>query len=91
MWEGVSFTAESGAAPSHAPESVCRANVTVVNRKKAFVCPYPNCGKSFLTASGLRKHRQSHEEQEHQFVCDMCKEMRVFKTKEAMLVGVCYV
>lgn len=55
------------------------------------MCPYPNCGKSFLTASGLRKHRQSHEEQEHQFVYDMCKEMRVFKTKEAVLVGVCYV
>ena len=47
-----------------------------------FVCPYSNCGKSFLTASGLRKHRQSHEDHEHQYVCEMCKDTKVFKTKE---------
>ena len=43
------------------------------------------CERTFLTASGLHKHQLSHQSQENKYVCSLCKEMKVFKTKEVFV------
>lgn len=47
------------------------------------------CERTFLTASGLHKHQLSHQSQENKYVCSLCKEMKVFKTKEVSVCAWC--
>lgn len=61
------------------------AGLSVVNRKKVFVCEFAGCGKSFLTMSGLRKHRSQHNPQNQSYVCDLCADKKTFKTKEVIV------
>ena len=56
-----------------------------------FKCPLAGCERTFLTASGLHKHQLSHQNQENKYVCSLCKEMKVFKTKEVSACAWCHV
>ena len=83
--EGIQVASQSSRARENARMWVKTAGLSVVNRKKVFVCEFAGCGKSFLTMSGLRKHRSQHNPQNQSYVCDLCADKKTFKTKEVIV------
>ena len=49
---------------------------------KIYKCTVPGCNRSFISGSGLKKHMNSHSDNPPEYVCDLCKERKTFKTKE---------
>ena len=57
-------------------------------RQPSHACTYPGCTKTYLTSYGLSKHMHSHENRTIEYVCNQCKEGRVFKTKEGLTLHI---
>lgn len=57
-------------------------------RQPSHPCTFPGCTKTYLTSYGLSKHMHSHENRTVEYVCNQCKEGRVFKTKEGLTLHI---